>query len=113
MPARIVIVNDDEVFTSLLIEKLGPDTALFTDPIEALATLEHAQAVEFLICRLQFDDLQPLGLSLARVVRRIRPDVRIIFTGDPHHRHHVRGLGEFIPEPVAPGLVAMIVEWLS
>jgi hypothetical protein len=81
--------------------------------MHALTILEHARTVEFLICRLQFGDRQPIGLSLARVVRKVRPDVRIIFTGDPDYRSHVRGLGEFVPEPVAPAYVAMIVEWLG
>lgn len=112
MPARIVIVHDDPALTGPLVKSLGPDTVLFTDPMQGLAVLKGARTVEFLICRVQFEDRQPLGLSLARVVRHVRPDVRIIFTGEPDHRHLVRGLGEFVPEPVAPAYVAMIVEWL-
>jgi CheY-like chemotaxis protein len=115
MPARIVIVHDDPAFTGLLADRLGglADTAWFVDPINALVILQHARTVEFLICRLQFADRQPIGLSLARVLRKVRPDVRVIFTGEMEYRHHTRGLGEFIPEPVAPAYVAMIVEWLA
>jgi ActR/RegA family two-component response regulator len=113
MPARIVIVHDDTAFTQGLMERFGRDAALFTDPIKALAVLEQARAIEFLICRIQFADRQPVGLSLARVVRKVRPDVRVIFTGDPDYRYHARGLGEFVPEPVAAAYVAMIVEWLT
>jgi ActR/RegA family two-component response regulator len=113
MPARIVIVHDEPAFTGPLVKSLGRDAVLFTDPVKALGTLEKAMTVEFLICRVQFDDRQPVGLSLARVLRKVRPDVRIIFTGDPDHRHLVRGLGEFAPEPISPAYVAMIVEWLA
>ena len=113
MPARIVIVHDDPAFTGPLMTSLGADTVLFIDPLKALKTLENARTVEFLICRLQFEDRQPLGLSLARVVRDVRPDVRVIFTGHPDYRHVARGLGEFAPEPIAPAYVATIVEWLE
>jgi hypothetical protein len=113
MPARIVIVHDDPAFTGPLLESLLPDAVLLVDPVKALAALENAETIEFLICRLQFEDLQPLGLSLARIVRDARPDVRIIFTGSPAHRHLARGLGEFVPEPVAPGYVRMMVEWMA
>jgi hypothetical protein len=113
MPARFVVVHDDAVFTNALADYLDhTDTAWFIDPIKALVILEHARTVEFLICRLQFADRQPIGLSLARVVRKVRPEVRVIFTGDLEYRHHARGLGEFVPEPVAPAYVAMIIEWL-
>lgn len=113
MPARTVIVHDEPAFTGPLMKSLGQDALLFTDPVKALAALERAKTVELLICRMQFDDLQPLGLSLARVVRDVRPEVRIIFTGNPTYRQLARDLGEFVPEPVAPAYVAMIVEWMA
>jgi hypothetical protein len=114
MPARIVIVHDDPVFAQGLIEKLGADhVAWFTNPVQALKVLEQARTVEFLISRIQFANRQPLGLSLARVLRGVRPDVRVIFTGDESHRQYVRGWGEFVPEPVEAVFVGMIIEWLS
>jgi hypothetical protein len=113
MPARIVVVHDDPVFTDSLAEKLGPDVAWFTDPIKALTALESAKSIAFLITRLQFSDRQPVGLSLARLARVTRPDVRIVFTGDPEFRHHSWGLGEFIPEPTNAGHVGMVIEWLA
>jgi hypothetical protein len=44
---------------------------------------------------------------------RFRPEVRVVFTGPPEHRLHAAAIGEFIPEPVRPEHVAMIVEWLD
>jgi hypothetical protein len=104
MPARVVVVHDDPEFADALAEKLAPDVAL--------AALRAAKAVRFLVTRVQFADRQPLGLSLARLTRTARPDVRVVFTGAPEHRDYVRGTGELIPEPVEAAHVAMIVEWL-
>jgi hypothetical protein len=112
MPARVVVVHDDPEFADALAEKLAPDVACFADPIKALAALRAAKAVRFLVTRVQFADRQPLGLSLARLTRTARPDVRVVFTGAPEHRDYVRGTGELIPEPVEAAHVAMIVEWL-
>ena len=113
MPARIFVVHDDPEFTDALVEGLGPDVIWFTDPIKALAALETAKTVSFLVTRLQFSDRQPVGLSLARLARMDRPDVRVVFTGAPGQEEFARGLGEFIPEPVTATYVGMVIEWLA
>jgi ActR/RegA family two-component response regulator len=113
MPAKIVVVHDDAEFADALGEKLGKDVRWFTDPVEALTAMETAKTIAFLITRLQFDDSQPVGLSLARLARSARPDVRVVFTGHPEHRDYARGLGEFIAEPVNATHVGMVIEWLS
>jgi ActR/RegA family two-component response regulator len=113
MPARFVVVHDDPAFADALVEKLGGDVTRFADPVEALTALKKARTVAFLITRLQFADSQPVGLSLARLARAARPDVRVVFTGAPRFRDYARGLGEFIAEPVNPTHVGMVIEWLS
>jgi hypothetical protein len=113
MPARYVVVHDDPEFTDAVVEKLGKDVAWFTDPVRALTALEGARTVAFLITRMQFADNQPVGLSLARLARAARPDVRVVFTGRPEHREYARGLGEFIAEPVNARHVGMVIEWLT
>jgi ActR/RegA family two-component response regulator len=113
MPARFVLVHDDPVFTNALMKKLGSDLAWFDDPMQALKALESAKSIQFLVTRLQFTDRQPLGLSLARLARTARPDVRVILTGDSTHRDFARGLGEFIPEPVDAVHIGMIIEWMT
>ena len=113
MPARVVVVHDDPEFIDALAEKLGPDTMWFTDPVRALLALESAKTVAFLVTRLQFANRQSVGLSLARVTKAVRPDVRIIFTGAPGQQEYARDLGDFIPEPVRATHVAMVVEWLT
>jgi hypothetical protein len=113
MPARIVVVHDDLIFTAALADKLGPDVAWFADPLKALTALAYAKSITFLVTRLQFADGQPIGLSLARMARATRPEVRVIFTGDPHHREYARGVGEFVLEPTDATHVGMVIEWLS
>ncbi len=113
MPARFVLVHDDPEFAAALVLRLGKDVAFFPDPVKALAALESARTVAFLITRLQFADNQPVGLSLARLARAARPDVRVVFTGALRLRDYARGLGEFIAEPVNATHVGMVIEWLT
>ena len=113
MPAPIVLVHDDIDFAGRLIERFTPGMRWYQDPVQALAELEKARTVTFLITRVQFGDGQPVGLSLARLARAVRPQLRVVFTGAPQLREHALGMGEFIPEPVRPEHVAMIIEWLD
>jgi hypothetical protein len=113
MPAPIVLVHDDTEFADALRDRFSSGIRWFTDPVQALAALEVARTVTFLITRVQFDDRQPVGLSLARLARAARPQVRVVFTGPPEHRQHAIGIGEFIPEPVRPEHVAVVIEWLD
>ena len=113
MPSRIVVVHDDLVFADALAERLAPDVARFADPVAALTALKSAKNIMFLITRLQFNDRQPLGLSLARMARANRPGVRVIFTGLAEHKDFARGVGEFLVEPVLAEHVAVIVEWME
>jgi len=113
MPARYVLVHDDQEFASALMRKLGSDLAWFDDPAKALRALETARTIKFLITRLIFSDRQPVGLSLARLARMSRPEVRVIFTGLLPYKDFACGLGEFVPEPVEVAHVAMMLEWLT
>jgi hypothetical protein len=75
--------------------------------------MKAARTVEFLITRLAFADKQPIGLALARVARALRPDVRIIFTGNPNHKDNARGVGDFMEEPIFARQAGMLgrVAW--
>jgi hypothetical protein len=113
MPARIVIVHDDAALVLPLLARFGSEAVAFQNPITALTILRNVRTIEVLICRLQFTNQQPIGVSLARMILMARPALRIVFTGRPDYRHHVQGLGEFVPEPVTSAHVAVMVEWLS
>src|SRR5947209_5426066 len=113
MPPRVVVVHDDPDFTDALVKKLAPDVVRFSDPKEALFALTSAKTISLLITRLQFSNCQPLGLSLARRARAIRPDVRVVFTGDVEHKDFARGLGEFLVEPVRAEHVAVLVAYVE
>jgi hypothetical protein len=86
---------------------------LGSDPVRALTALERAKTIAFLVTRLQSTDRQPVGLSLARLARTARPDVRVVFTGMRGHEEYARGLGEFIPEQVEAAHVGIVIEWLT
>ena len=93
MPARIVVVHDDQEFAAILSIALGADVAWFADPMKGHAALEAAEKIGFLVTLLQFDNDQPIGLPLARLARAARPEVRVIFTESQRHREFTRGLG--------------------
>jgi hypothetical protein len=113
VPAPIVLVHNDTGFADALVARFSPDIRWYQDPVQALTALEKARSITFLITRVQFDDGQPVGLSLARLALAAQAQVRVVFTGPAEHREHAAEIGEFIPEPVRPEHVAMIIEWLD
>ena len=113
MPSRIMVVHDDAAFAHALAERFGSEITWFLDPMEALSALRSSKETTVLITRVQFADLQSIGLSLARVAREVRPQMGIILTGAPEYSGHVLGMGTFLPEPVDPEQIDIITEWLS
>ena len=105
MPARIVVVHDDSdlnVAATVALTVAGYDVAAFVDPMAALHALEDARTVEALVTRMRFGPDKPNGLALARMARRKRPDIRVLFTGQPEFAVHAAGLGDFIAAPITP-----------
>ena len=100
MPARIVVVHDDEHFTRTLTTALrsaGHDVAAFQDPLLAHDPIETAQRVEVLITRVEFPPGRSNGLSLARMTRSKRPGLKVLFVALPEHLPQIEGLGAFLP----------------
>jgi hypothetical protein len=56
MPAPIVLVHDDVEFANTLTKRFAPGTRWYQDPVQALAALEKARTLTFLITRVQFSD---------------------------------------------------------
>ena len=72
MPARIVVVHDDQEFidgTMAALVAAGHDVRAFTDTMSALKALERAQRVEVLVTPVVFPPGQPNGVSLALIAR--------------------------------------------
>jgi DNA-binding NtrC family response regulator len=104
MPARIVIVHDEQQFADSLTAALtsaGYDVAPFMDPVAALNALDEARRVEVLVTRIEFHPGQPHGVSLARMARHKRPGIHTVFIGPSALAEHTAELGEFIPTPAS------------
>lgn len=113
MPAKIVVVHDDEDFTGSVVAALqaaGHDVAVFKDPLLAHDALEAAQRVEVLITRVEFPPGRSNGLSLARMTRVRRPGVKVLFVASDEYRSDVEGLGAFLPLSTSVQGVAALVE---
>ena len=117
MSARIAVVHDDPDFLDALSEGLrfaGHDVATFADPFPALTALELVADVKILITRMRFGDQQPVGLSLARVARTARPEVKVLFIAHPEFQSYTLGVGEFMGLPVnVAEVVAMVDRMLA
>src|ERR1700690_3321058 len=103
MPARIVIVHDEAEYAGRVADSLreaGHDVASFLDPLDALNGLETADRVEVLVTRVTFGEGKQNGISLARMARRARPGLRVLFTGPPEFERYTEGLGELLPAPL-------------
>jgi DNA-binding NtrC family response regulator len=96
MPARVVIVHDDEDLTrnvTAALRSAGHDVAVFKDPLLAHDAIEAAQRVEVLITRVEFPPGRSNGLSLARMTRTKRPGVRVLFVAREEYLKQAEGLG--------------------
>ena len=113
MPARIVIVHDDEEFTRNTVATLqsaGHDVAVFKDPLLAHDAIEAAHRVEVLITRGTFPSGRSNGVSLARMTRSKRPGVKVLFVGLEEYESLVKGLDAFLPLSASGERVAVAVE---
>ena len=64
--------------------------------------MEVARTVEALITRVRFGPGTPNGIALARMARRERPDIGVLFVAQPKFAAQAAGLGNFIAAPVTP-----------
>ncbi|MBS0641344.1 MAG: hypothetical protein JSS43_15830 [Proteobacteria bacterium] len=109
MPARVVLAHADEVFlqdahAALQAEALT--VAPYTGSMEALKAMESAEAVELLVVSINFPGHQPNGVSLALMTKRRRPNVKIIFIGEPSQANLVDDLGHLLPPWAKPAEIA-------
>jgi DNA-binding NtrC family response regulator len=112
MPARIVVVHDDQYFREHLTKALndsGYEAVAFEDSLLAWNALGSANRIEVLITRVRFEPGKPHGIALARWARSSRPSVRVLFTALPEYEKHTGGLGEFLALPVEVGKVVETV----
>lgn len=117
MPARIILVHDDDNFREYVIralEEAGYRVTAFAGSMEGIGALEADGDIALLITRVQFLEGTPNGVSLARMARVKKPGVRILFAARDENREHTEGVGEFLPVPVTgPEIVAMVTRMLA
>ena len=117
MPARIVVVHDDDSFLSYVVRALqsaGYDVAGFLETTAALCALEAAERIEILITRVAFPEGMPHGVALARMARTKRRGVKILFIARPEMIEHAEGVGEILVMPVtAEAVLAKVSEMLA
>jgi DNA-binding NtrC family response regulator len=100
VPARIVIVHDDEGLVTGVVAALrtaGHEVAAFKDPLLAHDAIEAAQRVEVLVTRVDFPPGRSNGLSLARMARMRRPGTKVLFVAREEYLKDAEGLGAFLP----------------
>ena len=110
LPACVIFVHDDPAFlasAASAIQRSGYTVAAFSDPMQALSTLEKAKSAELLVTRAEFSRGKPNGVSLALMARVRRPGIKVLFMGRPEHDEHTRGLGDLLP---ADASVADVVQ---
>jgi DNA-binding NtrC family response regulator len=113
VPARIVIVHDDEdLFTGVVValRAAGHDVAAFKDPLLAHDALEAAQRVEVLITRVEFPLGRSNGISLALMTRMRRPGAKVLFVAREEYLRDAEGLGAFLSLPTPVESVVAAVE---
>ena len=81
MAKRVLVLDQDAGFRRELereLRRLGHEPAAFARWSDALDYLEHATALDSVVTELALG-LGPNGVSFARMARRRRPDVSIVF----------------------------------
>ena len=116
MPARVVVVMRDHNFanaTAHLLVAHGIHAVSFSRPMEALGHLDHAVHAEILVTSGSFRGTQPTGLSIARVTRTRRPNLKVIFVDKPEVAPYVADdASAFMEMPVSADEIAQTVERL-
>lgn len=102
-----VLVADDEPLVLSVVERVlqssGYDVLVAENGIRALQVAEtHPGPVHILLTDLKMPDLD--GVSLAKLLRRVRPDVRVILMSGCFDRSLKAHEGwTFLQKPFAPG----------
>lgn len=115
MGARIVVAHDELDSLqrmSAALRKAGYDVVEFTDPMNALSSIEGADPVAALVTRTEFGPGTLNGIALARLARGRQPDIKLVFVGLSQHRPHTVGLGEFVPMPIEAAAIVATVDRL-
>ena len=108
MPAPVIVAHDDKATRELAVAALiaaGLTAVGFHDLMAALNAVEDDSRVRVLVARIDFGAGKLNGVTLARMLKLKRPDVKILFLALPENREHAEAVGEFLPMPLVPYLL--------
>jgi hypothetical protein len=111
MPARIVVVLDEPGFAEKAADELkaaGYYAIALPDSMAAVdAVQEQCKSMELLITCPEFQPGKPTGISVARMARYRRRDIKALFIGPDNLAQFTADLGAYLTPPVT---VQQVVE---
>ena len=105
-----ILIVDDEVFirgvTEMMVQDLGHQTLVASDPDEALVHLQSAQPIDGLFTDIRLKSNLLGGFELARQAMALRPKLRVLYTTGSSMTDKMRALfvdgAHFMQKPYTP-----------
>jgi CheY-like chemotaxis protein len=106
----VILIVDDEVFirgvTEMMVQDLGHQTLVASDPDEALAYLQSGQPIDGLFTDIRLKSNVLGGFELAQQAITIRPALRVLYTTGSSLSDKMRALfvdgAHFMQKPYSP-----------
>ena len=105
-----ILIVDDEVFirgvTDMMVQELGHQTLVASDPDEALMHLQSGQAIDGLFTDIRLKSNAFGGFELARQAITLHPELRVLYTTGSSLTDKMRALfvdgAHFMQKPYSP-----------
>ena len=105
-----ILIVDDEVFirgmTEIMVQDLGHQTLVASDPDEALAHLQSGQPIDGLFTDIRLKSNSLGGFELAQEATKLRPELRVLYTTGSSLTDTMRALfvdgAHFMQKPYTP-----------
>lgn len=105
-----ILIVDDEVFirgmTEIMVQDLGHQTLVASDPDEALVYLQSGEPIDGLFTDIRLKSNVFGGFELARQAITLRPELRVLYTTGSSLTDNMRALfvdgAHFMQKPYSP-----------
>jgi CheY-like chemotaxis protein len=105
-----ILIVDDEIFirgvTEMMVQDLGHQTLVASDPIEALVHLQSAEPIDGLFTDIRLKSNVLGGFELAQQAVALRPKLRVLYTTGSSLTDKMRALfidgAHFMQKPYTP-----------
>ena len=106
----LILIVDDELFfrgvTEMMVQDLGHQTLVASDPDEALVHLQSAQPIDGLFSDIRLKSNLLGGFELALEATKLRPELRVLYTTGSSLTDKMRALfvdgAHFMQKPYTP-----------